>query len=148
MGNRAFFCQKPKAIKSVREHKEKNKWEKSKSAQHKRKSLTSCFTLLAASLKARFRSPKPLGSHVLAVLHWSPALAVPAVLLLLSVLAVLSLLPCPAVCPAVMAVLSWQSCYGNPVMAVLSWQSCAFSLILVVLSWQSCPISPFLAVLS
>jgi hypothetical protein len=111
-----FFAKSQKLKKVCGSIKKKTSGKKAKALSTKEKSLTSRFTLLAASLKAQFQSPKPLGSHVLAVLHWSPALAVPAVLLWLSVL---SLLPCPAVCPAVLAILSWQSCHGSPVLAVL-----------------------------
>jgi hypothetical protein len=69
MGNRAFFAKSQKLKKVCGNIKKKTSGKKVKVFSTKEKSLNSCFTLLAALLKARFQSPKPLGSHFLAVLH-------------------------------------------------------------------------------
>jgi hypothetical protein len=58
-------------------------------------------------METQFQSPNPLGSHVLAVVHWSPVLAVQV-----------SRLSCPG-CP-VTAVLTQLYCSDCPVQEVWS----------------------------
>jgi hypothetical protein len=149
-GQQGFFCQKPKAKKSVREHKEKNKWEKSISAQHKRKKVW----ILALPSLPHYWKPGSKVQNRSAVMSWQSCIGVLSWQSRLSFYGCLSWLSCPC-CPVPLfcpAVQLWLSCPSSPVLTVLSWQSCCLSccpgsLILAILSWQSFHGSPVLAVL-
>jgi hypothetical protein len=103
------FCAQNCKIKNrARELKEKNEFIKSKRAECKRKKCAFALSRpFAASLKAWFQSPKPLGSHVLKVLSLQS-------------------------CIGVLSWQSWLSFSSCPVLAVLSRLSCPSCLVLSI----------------